>query len=124
MAMPPDAVMLLRDVGQRQELAEGARQQQRMLHRQRREQRLQRGKVRIIAGPRTLGEGPDTFHRLVERLTGLRFQRLPKQRTQQPHIIPQRGMRIISHGNSVDGNPRGSMWVTAMVTLVSRLSPP
>ena len=87
-------MVLLGDVGEVQEVREGARQRDRRVHRQAGQHRRQLAEVAVGAGARTLRQGPDLLDALEHRLTSVRPQRLAEQLAEQPDVLSQRLVRI------------------------------
>ena len=81
-------MVLLGDVGERQEMRERPRHRQRRLDRQVAQHAGQRLDVAVPSGPAELRQRPHPLDRLVERLPLALPQRLAKQLAEQPHIVP------------------------------------
>ena len=94
---PADAVMLLGDVGQVEEVRERARDGQRVVERHVRELVGQDHEVGVMAGAPALGQRAHPFDRVEEPFPGLRSQRLAQQLSEQPHIVAERFVRIGGH---------------------------
>ena len=94
-AAPADAVVLLGDVGQVEEMREGARQRDRGIDRQAGQHRRQLAEVAVGARARALGQRAHVLDALEDRLARVRPQRLAEQLAEQPDILPQRLVRIV-----------------------------
>ncbi len=88
-AAAPDAMVLLGDVGQVEEVGEGARDRQRLVDGHLLEDAGQRRKVGVAAAARLLGQRADPLDQVEDRLALVAPQRLAQQLAQQPDIFPQ-----------------------------------
>ncbi len=89
LAPQPHPVLLLGDVGERQEVGEGPGQRHRLGHGQRPQQRPQRLRRLRPAGAGLLGQGPHPLHQRVQRGALLGAQGLAQQIAQQAHVLAQ-----------------------------------
>ena len=97
--VPPaaDAMVLLRDVGERQEVRERARDRHRLLERQRAQLFFEGFERVLVLLPRRLGDPPEPLDRVEERLSLARAQRLTQHVAEHRHVVAQRFVGI-SHG--------------------------
>ena len=88
-AAAADPVVLLGDVGEVQELREGARHRQDLVHRHPAELGRQRVEGAGVARAAGLGEGADALHQGEALLPFPRADRLPEQLAEQPDVVAQ-----------------------------------
>ena len=88
-AAASDAMVLLGDVGQVEEVREGARHGQGLVDRHLLEDARQRGEVRVAAAARLLGQRAHALDQLENRLALVATERLAQQFTQQPDVVSE-----------------------------------
>ena len=96
-----DPVMLLGDVGEMQKLAERAGDRDRVLERHPPKLVGEQTEILVMAGSGALRQGPHALDRAEHPFAGVFLQRLAEQLAEQPHVLPQRLVRIRIHGSTI-----------------------
>ena len=89
--------MLLGDVGEIEEMREGARERRRRIYRKLREQGCEFRKFRVVTRVGGFRQRAHAFDGLEQLVPATRSQRLAKKFPQQPHIVAQRLVGIGEH---------------------------
>jgi hypothetical protein len=96
-AATSDAVMLLGDVGEMEELRERTSDWQCLIERHPGQYISEFGECALVTGATALGQRANTFDDVEHVLTRKPLHRVAKQLTEQAHIVAQRLVRIGVH---------------------------